>query len=232
VCQATWKAHQLELVRIENMPDHEKEHPRSIASIRRANTSAIDDNSEVDIEKPNCHPTSIARLCPSRWNACKAHLICSWRAILGHQVVHGENHIRNVPIRPLTESQLKGNPLVATAAHPAAILHDFSEGKPALVSMSVSVKNVLLETTLEFYSVILPKAGFELVGPHMQRFKLGPSKQVELSFNAIIPKSGIHNLQCLQLTVRQQGNVECTYNLSDQWLVRVGNSSKGTDVIN
>merc|ERR1711935_710117 len=37
--QSTWRSHKQELIRIENTPDSEKEHPRSMASIRRANTS-------------------------------------------------------------------------------------------------------------------------------------------------------------------------------------------------
>jgi hypothetical protein len=207
------------------MPEHEKEHPRSIASIRRANTSAMDDDSDFGGEHPNNHPTSIATLCPLNWKESKAHLICSWRAILGQQVVHGENHIRNIQIRPSTESQLHTNPLVAHADHPVSVVHDFSSGKPALVNMIVSFTNILIDRSLEFFIVVAPKAGFELVGPHMQRLTLDPSSELSLPFKTIIPQSGIYNLQCLQVKIRQEGDIDCTYQLSDQWLVRVGDSS-------
>jgi len=207
------------------LPEHEKEHPRSIASIRRANTSATDDNDEFEGGSSYNHPTSVAMLCPSNWKGSIAHLICSWRAILGQQVVHGENHIHNVDIRPLTQPQLQTNPIVASSEHPADVLHDFSSEKPALINMCVSLKNILLDTALEFTVAVTPKAGFEVVGPHSRSLKLGPNSELSLPFQTIIPRSGIYNLQCLQVKIRQQENIDCTYHLSEQWLVRVGDSS-------
>ena len=208
------------------MPEHEKEHPRSIASIRRANTSATDDDDESEEGSSSYnHPTSVASLCPSNLKESKAHLICSWRAILGQQVVHGENHIRDVDIRPLTQPQLQTNPIVASSDHPTNVLHDFSSKKPALIDMYVSLRNILLDVAVEFTIAVTPKAGFEIVGPHSKSLKLDPSSEVLLPFQTIIPRSGIYNLQCLQVKIRQEGNIDCTYHLSEQWLVHVGDSS-------
>ena len=65
-------------MQIENTPENEKNHPRSIASIRRANASEIRDDDTLNSNRIENHPTSIANLSSS---ASKIDLVCAWRAI-------------------------------------------------------------------------------------------------------------------------------------------------------
>ena len=124
--QSAWKNHQFELARAENEHDG-AQHPRSIASIRRANLSdTVDRDASESHSAIELHPTSIGRLCPPESSASKIHVVCSWRAILGEEVIHGEHHLRGVPIRPVTF--FNGCPVSAVASHPSTVSHDFSKG--------------------------------------------------------------------------------------------------------
>lgn len=205
----------MELFRLENTPESEKDHPRSIASIRRANTSDVNEE-EVDADGRKYHPTSIASLFPSALGASVVHLVCSWRAILGQEVVRGEHHLRRVTIRPLIS--FPGCPVAAAASHPSTISNDFSKG-PALVPLKVTLRNRLLDFPVSFQYTLEPHS-YELRGVSTSRMDLQPDGQAEFSVQALIPRPGIFDLQALQLSVRQ-GNEEVTYQLSQQWLVSV-----------
>jgi hypothetical protein len=214
----------VELIRLENLPESEKEHPRSIASIRRANTSDINEKSYIsdsDAGTIDYHATSIASLFPDELNASIVHLICSWRAILGQEVVRGEHHLRGVSVRPLTF--FNGCPIAATVSHPPTVSHDFSKG-PALVPMKVALRNRMLETPVEFNVSLEPSSNFDLIGTKMHSFTLDPSAETLLPLKALIQRAGIYDLQALELTVRQH-HEEVTYQLSQQWLVSVEDAS-------
>lgn len=213
----SWKKHQIELLRLENAPESEKEHPRSIASIRRANTADVSEGDSV-VEDMHFHPTSIASLFPREHDASKVHLITSWRAILGQEVVRGEHHNRNVIIRPLRS--FHGCPIAASVSHPATMSNDFSKG-PAHVPFKVELRNRLLESPVDFLISLEPKT-YDLIGMKKQRFQLDPDGDVTLSLQAVISRPGMFDLQALQITVRQW-NEDVTYQLSQQWLVRVRN---------
>jgi hypothetical protein len=217
--QATWKSHQLELFRIENAPESEKEHPRSIASIRRANTSDTG-SSELDGEMMDCHPTSIASLFPQDLGASMVHLICSWRAILGQEVVRGEHHIRQVMVRPL--KAFHGCPVSVTVSHPTTVSHDFGNG-PAYVPLQIRLSNRLLETPVNFLYSLDPSS-CDLIGTKTHCFNLEPNGEVSLSLQALIARPGIFDLQALRLSVRQ-GNEDLSYQFSQQWLVSVKSTS-------
>lgn len=208
----------MELFRLENTPESEKDHPRSIASIRRANTSDVNEEN-VDADGNKFHSTSIASLFPSSLGASMVHLVCSWRAVLGQEVVRGEHHIRTVTIRPL--KSFPGCPVAATASHPSRISNDFSKG-PALVPLKVTLRNRLLECPVCFRYALEPHS-YELTGVSTGRMDLQPDGQAELSVQALIPRPGIFDLQALQLSVRQ-GNEEATYQLSQHWLVSVSDN--------
>lgn len=213
----------MELLRIENAPESEKEHPRSIASIRRANTSEISYGSNVSLSETMLenHPTSIGSLCPPDVSASKIHLICSWRAILGQEVINGEHSLRGVAVRPL--AVFPGCPVIASVSRPSAVAHDFLQG-PALVPMKVTLRNRMLESPVDFYICSDPVAAFELSGSTMQRFKLEPSAEISISYEALVPRPGIHDLMVFRFVVIE-GKEEVTYPLSQQWLIHLIDSS-------
>ena len=213
------------MIRIENTPDGEKEHPRSIASIRRANIPDIRDN-EGSKRREN-HPTSIANLCPLSLSASKVNLICSWRAILGQEVVHGDHYLRGIPIRPLTF--FRGCPITAIVDHAVSpISHDFSLG-PALVPMKVTLKNCMLESSVKFSVSWEATSTFEVIGTTEQSLELDANEEVTIPFEALVPKAGVHNLQMFRFVVQQheqqQQKDATTYHLPQQWLIHIVDSS-------
>jgi hypothetical protein len=223
--QSAWVGHQNELLRAEHEQDGGN-HPRSIASIRRANTA--EPSNIPGFDAPELHPTSIGKLCPSETSASKVHLVCSWRAILGDEVIRGEHYLRAFSIRPMTT--VKGCPVHATANYPSALCHDFSEG-PAVVSVVVTLRNQLLDAPVSMSLVTKVNPSCELIGLDQSHISLEPDETMEVSFDALIPWGGMHNLQSLQIRVRQSSNADgkgdeeaILYDLSQQWLLNVSDS--------
>jgi hypothetical protein len=217
--QTSWKNHQMELFRLENTPESEKDHPRTIASIRRANTSDVNEE-DYDLDCIARHPTSISSLFPTELGASSIHLLCSWRAILGQEVIRGEHYFRQMTIRPL--KSYHGCPVTATASHPACVTNDFFEG-PASVPLKITLRNRLLESPIDFLYSLEPDA-YDFTGMKMRRFYLEPDGHVDIAVRAFISRPGIFDLQALRLSVRQGGE-EVTYQLAQQWLVSVRDSN-------
>lgn len=133
--EAAWKAHQLELARAQSAHDGDAQ-PRSISSIRRANTSDTTDDASDDStsERIILHPTSIGKLCPPEKNASEVNIVCSWSAIGSSQeeVIRGEHHKRGLSVRPI--SKCKGCPIAPTATYDNSVAHDFQKG-PAVSAL-------------------------------------------------------------------------------------------------
>ena len=167
--------------------------------------------------------------------------MCSWRAILGQEVVHGEHYIRDIAIRPLTFFQ--GCPVVATAEHAATMEHDFSHRPAALVPLKLRLKNIMLETPVQFswaWDASNPQASsssssFELIGTCEQRLELEPKQEVEIPLKVLIPAPGVHDLQVLRFVVHHSGKNgsdqrgDVTHHLSQQWLINLVDSSAATE---
>ena len=86
--------------------------------------------------------------------------------------------------------------------------------------MKVSLRNRMLESPVVFYVSVEPHPTVELIGLDMLRLSLEASEEISIPFEALIPTPGVHNLQALQLTIRQESE-ELSYLLQQQWLVRV-----------
>lgn len=89
--------------------------------------------------------------------------------------------------------------------------------------MKVVLQNRMLESPVQFYVSVEQHPTFELIGLDMLRLSLGASEGISIPFEALIPRAGVHNLQALQLTIRQGGE-EHSYRLQQQWLVTVTDS--------
>jgi hypothetical protein len=138
--EAAWKAHQLELARAQSAHDGEAQ-PRSISSIRRANTSDTPDDASADSslsERIILHPTSIGKLCPPEKNASEVNIVCSWSAIGSSQeeVIRGEHHKRGLSVRPISKCQ--GCPIAPTATYDHSVFHDFKQG-PAVSALFADI---------------------------------------------------------------------------------------------
>jgi hypothetical protein len=86
--------------------------------------------------------------------------------------------------------------------------------------MRVTLRNRMLESPVKFYVSVEQHPTFELIGLDMLRLSLEASEDITVPFEAIIPRAGLHNLQSLQLTIRQ-GQEELSYGLQQQWLVDI-----------
>jgi len=228
--QSAWKSHQNELLRAEHDQDGEGNHPRSIASIRRANT--YDPTTIPDWDgSPVIHPTSIGKLCPDETSASKIHLLCGWRAILGDEVIRGEHHIRAVSMRP--KSVVKGCPVHVTATYPSSLVHDFANG-PVVVPVSLSLRNQLLEAPVNFSLVTKIHPGYEILGLGRLKMSLSADTSSVVPLEVLIPMEGTHDLQSIQIQIRKQNDGEDSeetivlYNLSQQWLVHIADSNSAT----
>lgn len=216
--EAAWKGHQIEISKAES--SEEGVQPRSIASIRRANTTGSDDDlaeGELSIE---AHPTSIGRLCTHENSLSKIHLMCSWRAILGQEVIRGEHHLRGIPVRPI--SFFNGCPIVATASYQPSIAHDFTRG-PVGLPVKLTLRNQLLESAVNLVLSVKDDTTFELIGCNVMPLVFQPQEDKTIPLEALIPRAGVHNLQAFELTVKREEE-EFFYPLKQQWIVTVTDS--------
>jgi hypothetical protein len=154
-------------------------------------------------------------------------------------VIHGEHHLRALSIRP--KSIVKGCPIHVTANYPTVLHHNFTKG-PAVVPMNVTLRNQLLDAAVSFSLVGKLNPSFEFIGLGELRMSLQPDESMDVPFDVLIPREGIHNLQSLQVQVRgsvgggdddrRTSNKEVVnkevvtlYDLSQQWLLHVSDSA-------
>lgn len=197
---------------------HDDAHPRSISSIRRANTAASSIMDDVDLDE-HCHsPTSVTRLCPKPGSLDSIHIICSWRDQVGSVV--GTHHIRGLPVRPTASSQT-GCPIVLTASHPTEITNDFSCG-PATVPLHVTLRNTLVDDDVQFEFKVEAPDYFDFTGPQLYRSSLKSGAQTTLPMRAILPNAGVYNLQKIKLRIEDGDSI--SYSFPFQWMVTASSS--------
>mmetsp|Transcript_22289 Transcript_22289/g.55070 ORF Transcript_22289/g.55070 Transcript_22289/m.55070 type:complete len:1626 (+) Transcript_22289:223-5100(+) len=214
--EAAWKAHQIEIAKAESATDGDQQHPRSIASIRRAKSSSDHDlGGDGSLE---AQPTSIGQLCSHENSLSKIHLMCSWRAILGQEVIRGEHHLRGIPVRPI--SFFNGCPIVATASHQPSVVHDFTNG-PVGLPVKLTLRNQLLESAVNLSLAVKDNTTFELIGFNVVRLSFQPQEEKTIPLEALISRAGVHNLQAFDLTVKREEEEEFFYPLKQQWIVTV-----------
>lgn len=215
--EQTLKEHQMALVRAAANEGQESQHPRSIAQIRRANTSgALSDSSLRGINEVG-HPTSIARLCPPDASEESICLFCSWRS--EDNKIRGEHYIRDLSVRPPTRAA--GCPLTITAKHPQVVSTDFVKG-PADVPLEITLRNRLVKEPVEFVVAMETPETFDFIGPECFKSALSGGEELSIPLRALIPTSGVYNLQKIRLTVEDEGQV--SYIFPMQWMVTVNES--------
>jgi len=214
--EGTLKMHRMDLVRAAAAEGHERQHPRSIAQIRRANTSALSGSSQGGVNEVG-HPTSIARLCPPSAAEESACLACSWRSEDGR--IMGEHYIRDLSVRP--PARASGCPLTVTARHPEVVSADFRRG-PADVPLEITVRNRLVREPVDFVFAVERPETFDFVGPECFKSALSGGEELSIPLRAHIPASGVYNLQRIRLTVDDDDQI--TYIFPMQWTVTVNES--------
>ena len=209
-----WNSHNKALLRAIAAQDDDSQ-PRSIAQIRRANTSmGVDYVDSASSITPPAHPTSIYRHCSIEDALRSMHVVCSWRC--GDGVMHGAHHRSDVAVRQ--KGPDNGCPIALAASHPHEFSNSFSKG-PASVPIDLTLRNKLLESNVEFVLTVDCPETFDLGGPEALFRELKGGDELALRLNAIIPSPGVYNLQRVRLTVG--GKEPISYLFPHQWVVHV-----------
>jgi len=210
------RLHQMAIARAAAQGD-EKNQVRSIASIRRANTvDIVGEMNELIIT--DSHPTSIERLCSPKEAGDTIHVLCSWTA--HDRTVCGLHHIRKLLIRPLTNLNSVGCPITVTATHPSVVSNNFGSG-PAMIPLKVTLRNRLIETSVEFEFAMDHPDGFDFTGPERYCTSLKGGEELSIPMRALISAPGVYNLQKIRLIVDNGEPIPVSYVFPLQWLVTV-----------
>ena len=213
--EGAMKLHQMALARAAAMGE-EGHQPRSIASIRRANTgelsfaeSAYSESGELLDRTGHC--TSIAALCPQEETGASVHIICSWKG--PNLSFRGSHHIRGLAVRPSSGS--RECPITLTASHPSSVSNNFDNG-PANVPLRVTLKN-RVDTPVDLEFAIVTPVTFDFSGPESYKTKLGGGEELSIPMRALLPAAGVYNLQRVRLTVANGDSA--SYRFPLQWMV-------------
>jgi hypothetical protein len=212
----TMKAHEQILARAMGSNGNDGEHPKSIAQIRRENTGSMVWNIDGTSESGPGHPTSLTRLCPRDDAKMSFPLICSWSSEDGS--IEGQHFIQQVPICPPSANGSNGCPLIMSAKHPESVSADLSQG-PAHVRFEVKVRNRLVNEPVSFEFNVDEPESFHIVGPERFKASLGGGDEMSVPLQAIIPNTGLYNLQSIRLTIESEQAISYTFPL--QWMVTV-----------
>jgi hypothetical protein len=212
--------HQMALARA-GAHGEEDNHPQSIASIRRANTSdlSIPGNESTDNATGSKeHSVSIARLSPPNSALENVHLICSWSG--PKESFCGIHYIHGLTVRP--QSVNIGCPILVQASHPSLVSSDFESG-PAKVPFKVTFRNRLIDSAVHFEVAVKDEEyNFDFTGPVCYHASLGSGEDMSIPMEAQLPSPGVYNLQRLRIKVKN-GSVS-DHVFPSQWLVTAQNA--------
>lgn len=197
-----------------------------MAQIRRDKTSLPSEESNLSsssiepVVPP--HPTSIARLCPSEGTS-NVNVICSWSASVGEEdrqseTIVGQHHLRNLVVRPQNKS--KGCPLSMTAKHMTKVCHDFDASSHLDVDVEITLRNRLVETSVDFEFALDQQPEFDFVGSTSFKWSLRGGEEVTVPLKARFYTGGVYNLQSVRLTVLKS-EASLPYLFPLQWTILV-----------
>jgi len=203
-------AHKIALAEAVAAQNSEKQHPRSIAQIRRANTSKAGDETYLE-QYYKSHPTSVARLCPKDRNLETLQLICQWKG----RDIRGQHHIRDLVVRQ-SENKIGACPIVLSADFPSEVKRDFSLG-PAVIPFTVHAQNRLTKEKVGFRLDWEPHPRWDLTGAEDYSSELDGGEMASFRMKAMMHRTGVYDLQALRLTTSTGGS----FVFPSQWLISV-----------
>jgi hypothetical protein len=210
--ESAMKSHGKAAARAAAAQGQEQDHPRSIAQIRRANTSVLSFSSSASGRTSHSHATAAARLCPPDGRDESLCLVISWMGDKSNVV--GEHYFRDLSIR--SAMRTKECPIAVIAQHPQVCSIARAVG-PALVPITVTLRNVLTKESVEFQFSVDQGDGFDYIGPECFESALSGGEEVSVSLQALIPNPGVYDLQRIRLKI----DGEDPYVFPMQWLVAV-----------
>ena len=190
----------------------EENHPRSVAQIRRANTSAIERDDKEDDDKKD-HPIAVSRLFDDRED--KIHLFCTWKERSGMR--GGHHFIRDLVIKPISSAAC---PISVSAVYPS-----IAENRDGTISPRVKIlvvlRNKLPSGNVSFDFAVEESDAFDWVGRSSFSSVLEATAAQTIELAAHFNRKGVHNLQKVRLTVKRKNQVK-TFAFPQQWLVQSG----------
>jgi hypothetical protein len=208
-------AHQKALARAA-LEEEQDEHPRSIAEIRRANTSATSD-SESDSHQNTPHGTSISKLAPKALSDSSSVLMCTWGSPDG--LVSGVHFISSISVRPPT----KACPIAITARHPELVAGNLAAG-PASVPFEVTLRNRFVNETVTFEFVAETQSNMDMMGASTFESFLQGGEDMTVNLVALVNNSGIYNLQNVRIIIKNDEPESFLFPV--QWMVTVVDESE------
>jgi len=88
------------------------------------------------------------------------------------------------------------------------------------IPFEITLRNRLVDAGVFFeFSVQRPK-GFDFIGTESFQWALEGGEELTVPIQAVVPKGGVYNLQCVRLTVTKTDK-KVPYLFPLQWIVRV-----------
>ncbi|GKY94633.1 hypothetical protein MPSEU_000428800 [Mayamaea pseudoterrestris] len=191
ICEQALRSHESTLNQTSSTTDKDGSHPKSIAQIRRENTSSsFSFNQESDSDAGIGHPTSLKRLCPPEQYNHSFSLVMSWSTKDGLHC--GQHFKRDICIRPSVK--YTECPISLSAIYPESVVADLNCG-PAYIPYEITLHNGLVDETVPFEFTIKCPEDFDIVGPECFKGCLGGGDAMSFELQAIIPHTGLFNLQ-------------------------------------
>jgi len=211
-----------ELARVEAQKEKESKQPRHVAHIRRDKSSIFEPSltlkSSTEENMLFLHEaSSLDTICPRRDSL---NVICCWSSRSGDGLItRGQHHLRALQVRPQLKS--KGCPLNIFAKYDTLTIHDF-ELQPCFLDFTITVRNRLVQSDVDFELVLLQQTGIEFIGSSCFHRSLGGGEEVECQMKAAIFSSGVYNLQSVQVNILQSdGITKVPYIFPVQWLAEI-----------
>lgn len=205
-------SHQKALARAALEHDDQNARPRSLAEIRRANTSALS-GSETDSYFDGApDTTSLSRLFPKSSQHETIVLVCNWKS--PDNTIKGVHFITGISVEPRTEAC----PIAVTAQYPSAVTGDFESG-PASVPFEITFRNRLMRESVKFEFAAEDPPDVDLSGAATFESVLLGGEDLTVGMSALVHSSGVYNIQKIRITCKS-GEPE-SFLFPVQWMVTV-----------
>ena len=205
-------SHRKALARAAMEQDDQAAHPRSIADIRRENTSVVSDSESDLMSGSTPHATSLLKLIPKTTEDENAVLICNWRS--PDNLINGVHFITGISTIPFANEC----PIAVTARYQSTVPGNFQTG-PVCVPFEITFRNRLVKDSVKFAFAADDQTDFDLSGATAFESVLSGGECKKVTMTALLHKCGIYNIQMIRITCK---NVQPEpFLFPVQWMVTV-----------
>eukprot|EP00977_Amphora_coffeiformis_P006112 scaffold1323_cov160-Amphora_coffeaeformis.AAC.17 len=207
-----FNSHQKALARAALESDDQNAHPRSIAEIRRTNTSVLSGSEGDSIFDGTPEATSLSKLFPKSSQHETLVLICSWKS--PDNSISGVHFITGISANPPSDAC----PIAVTARYPSAVTGDLKHG-PASVPFEITFRNRLLKDAVKFEFAAQDQQDVDLTGAATFESILPGGEDMTVGMSALVHTSGVYNIQNIKITCKNDEPESFLFPV--QWMVTV-----------